>query len=103
MKKIGPLSLDLVLACKIREMGDEGEEVTYGSLQAELEPIMSKSTIPNLLATLKAWDVISVEYGLTNAGRPGRFYSIKEEAKPLVTEVCNRYWPRIMQTVSDGR
>jgi len=96
MKKVGPLSTDLVVACKIYEYQRNGEKVEFGKLVNGLEGFMSKSTIINNLNTLSDWGIIKTEFGETEAGRAGRLYYISGEAEMMIKETYEKYWDRVM-------
>ncbi|MFW9890360.1 MAG: hypothetical protein ACFFER_19445 [Candidatus Thorarchaeota archaeon] len=98
MKKFGPLSIDLFVACKIAEMSKDGDGVSYSSLADELPPVVGKSTIPRLLTRLTEWGIVEVVYGLTESGRAGRFYQISEDAQALIdvtNDLCKSHFPDI--------
>lgn len=97
MKKVGPLSTDLVVACKIYEYQQKGEKVEFGKLVEGLKGLVSRSTIVNDLSTLSDWGIIKTEYGETEAGRAGRLYSISGEAEMMVRETYEKYWDRVMK------
>jgi len=97
MKKVGPLSTDLVVACKVYEFQRKGEKVEFGKLVEGLEGLVGKSTIINNLNTLSDWGIIKTEFGETEAGRAGRLYSISGEAEMMIKETYEKYWDRVMR------
>ena len=102
MKKIGPLSLDLVIACQIYEMEERGNRVEFGKLVKELDGLVSKSAIPPILVTLANWGIINTEYGETEAGRAGRRYYISGEAREMIKQTYERFWKRVNEFRTRG-
>jgi predicted ArsR family transcriptional regulator len=96
MKKVGPLSSDLVVACKIYEYQKDHDRVEFAKLVEGLEGLVSKSTILNALATLSDWGIIKTEFGETEAGRAGRLYYVSGEAEAMIRETYEKYWDRIL-------
>jgi len=100
VKKIGPLSIDIIVACQIYENQDEvGSGVGFRRLVEGLEGVAAKSTILNALNTLAQWGVITVEFGETETGRAGRLYSVSGESKELVRSTYDKFWPRVMEEI----
>ena len=97
MKKIGPLSADLVVACKIYEFQKNNEAVEFGNLVKALNGLVSKSTVLSALNTLSNWGIVSSEFGATKAGRAGRSYSISGEAYTMVKETYDQYWNKVLE------
>jgi len=101
MKKIGPLSLDLVVACKVYELQTQDlTGVEFMRLVTELDGIVGKSTVLNALNTLSDWGVVKTEYGETEAGRAGRFYYVSGEAEAMIKETYENFWEKVMKEVS---
>ncbi|MFW9890359.1 MAG: hypothetical protein ACFFER_19440 [Candidatus Thorarchaeota archaeon] len=96
-KKIGPWTLDQLVACQIYELQMiQGKHVGFSLLVEELDGLVSRSALPKLLNNLTEWDIVRVEYGETESGRAGRFYSITGEASDLVLEFYNRFGKEIL-------
>jgi len=96
-KKIGPLSLDLVVACQIYELQKNGEHVEYTKLVEKLHGFVGESTIPSLLRSLTDWGIVTTEYGETTQGRAGRFYYISGEASDMIKETYDLFWDKVLQ------
>ena len=96
MKKIGPLSTDLVVACKVYEYQKNNETVEFGKLVNGLKPLVSKATVLTSLNTLLSWGIVSSEFGETKAGRAGRTYSISGEAYTMVKATYDAYWEKVL-------
>ena len=95
-KKIGPLSLDLIVACKIYEIEYvQKEPVEFSKLITELEGLVSQSSLSPLLSTLEKWEIILVEYGQTSSGRAGRRYHIADQSRELIKRLYEMHWDRI--------
>jgi len=104
-EKVGPLSSDLVVACKIYEYQKERgahARIDFNMLVEGLAGLLSKSTILNALDTLSDWGIVKTEYGETQAGRAGRLYYISGEAEKMVKETYEKFWDRIMK-IEKGR
>jgi len=98
VKKLGPLSTDLVVACKIWEYQKGGEKVDFRKLVKGLEGLIgAKSTVLKDLNTLSSWGVIKTEFGETDTGRAGRLYSISGEAEAMIKETYDRFWSRVIK------
>lgn len=97
MKKIGPLTSDLVIACKIFEYHKQGvERVEFSQLTDSLSDILSKATVLNGLDTLSDWGIVNTEFGETRAGRAGRLFSISGEAEVLIRETYDKFWDKVL-------
>jgi len=96
MRKVGPLSSDLVVACKIWDFQKEGEKVEFIKLVKGLKGLVSKSTVLTALDTLSDWGIIKTEFGETEAGRAGRLYYVSGEAEAMVRETYERFWDRVV-------
>ncbi|MCL2134073.1 MAG: hypothetical protein FWH37_00720 [Candidatus Bathyarchaeota archaeon] len=96
MKKIGPLSIDLIVACKIYEFHKNKQVVEYGNLVSSLIGLVSKSAVSSSLITLSNWGIIGSEFCETKAGRVGRTYSISGEAFTMVKETYDQYWQKVL-------
>ena len=96
MKKIGPLSSDLVVACKIYEYQQESDRVEFAKLVEGLKGLVSKSTILNALDTLSDWGIVKTEFGETEAGRAGRLYYISGEAETMIKETYENFWDKVL-------
>ncbi|MDR0461315.1 MAG: hypothetical protein LBH62_07840 [Nitrososphaerota archaeon] len=96
MKKIGPLSVDIVVACQIYKLQEGDNQVDFRELSESLKGKVSKTTILSALSTLSDWGIISTEFGVTKAGRAGRLYSVSGEAESIIKETCDRFWDKVM-------
>ena len=96
VKKIGPLSLDLVVACQIHELEREKIRADFGTLSDRLDGLVSKSAIPSLLKTLEDWGFINSEFGETAAGRAGRLYYIANESRSIISELYAKHWDQVL-------
>lgn len=104
MRKIGPLSIDIVIACQVYEYQGEGDKgVGFQRLVDGLQGIAAKSTILNSLNTLAQWGVVKVEFGETKAGRAGRLYSVSGESKDMVKETYEIFWDRVLEAMEETR
>jgi predicted transcriptional regulator len=97
VKKIGPLSIDLVVACKIYEFQKNNAIVEFGDLVSSLNGVVSKSAVSSSLITLSNWGIIGSEFCETKSGRAGRVYSISGEAFTMVKETYEQYWQKVLQ------
>lgn len=97
MKKIGPLSLDLVVACQIYEFQSREENVEFTTLIENLRGLVSKSAVPSLLRSLADWGIVITEYGETKQGRAGRFYYISGEAYDMIEETYELFWNKVLE------
>lgn len=97
MKKIGPLSLDIVVACQIYELQQEEKRVGFSLLVDALNGLVGESTVPALLRSLTDWGIIRTEYGETEAGRAGRFYYISGEARDMIRETYELHWEKVLE------
>ena len=97
MKKIGPLSLDLVVACQIYELQENGTRAEYAKLTEKLKGLVGESTIPSLLRSLADWGIITTEFGKTEQGRAGRFYFISGEASEMMKETYDLFWDKVLK------
>lgn len=99
VKKVGPLTSDLVVACQIYDYHQKGvERVEFGQLVVSLKGLLSKATILNGLDTLSDWGIIKTEFGETKAGRAGRLFSISGEAEILIRETYEKFWNKVIGT-----
>lgn len=100
MKKIGPLSLDFVVACQIYELEKEDIRPSFSILADKLgkRNLVSRSALSPILSTLATWGVIDIKYELTEAGRAGRMYYISGEAQNLVKEMYEKYWEKVLES-----
>lgn len=101
MKKIGPLSSDLVVACKIYEYQLESDRVEFTKLVEGLRGLVAKSTILNALDTLSDWGIVKTEFGETEAGRAGRLYYISGEAETMIKETYEKFWDKVLAKRSE--
>lgn len=101
MKKIGPLSSDLVVACKIYECQLESDRVEFTKLVEGLRGLVAKSTILNALDTLSDWGIVKTEFGETEAGRAGRLYYISGEAETMIKETYEKFWDKVLAKRSE--
>jgi hypothetical protein len=97
MKKIGPLSLDLVVACKIYELQSKGTQAEFTELVESLKGLVGESTIPALLRSLSDWGIVATEFGETKQGRAGRFYYISGEAYDMIKETYELFWDKVAE------
>lgn len=97
MKKIGPLSLDLVIACQIYEFQSAEVRVEFTKLVESLNGLVGESTIPSLLRSLSDWGIVTTEYGETDKGRAGRFYYISGEAYDMIKETYELFWDKVLK------
>lgn len=99
MKKIGPLSFDLVVACAIYEIAYLGERgnATFMRLVDKLDGLISRSTIPSLLTTLRDWGIIDTEWKTLNSGHEGRTYYLTDEGYYIIMELFELYWEKILE------
>ncbi len=95
MKKIGPLSVDIVVACKIHKYQTEGKKVGLSELTEGLKGIVGKTSIQSALDTLSDWGIVTTEFGETPAGRAGRLYYVSGEAETMIKEACEKYWTKV--------
>ena len=91
MKKY-PISSDLIVACTIHELHEEGGPADFGTLVERLDGVLSKTTVANALNTLSDWGIIKTEYGETSKKHAGRLYSISGESKTVIKEIYDRFW-----------
>ena len=98
--KIGPLSLDLVVACKIYEhQTTEGAGVEFMKLVRSLDGIVSKSSILNAVNTLSDWGIVKTEFGETEAGRAGRLYYVSGEAESMIRATYEQFWDKVLEAI----
>jgi hypothetical protein len=95
MKKIGPLSVDIVVACKIHKYQDEGKKVGISELVEGLKGIVGKTSILSAIDTLSDWGIVATEFGETTARRAGRLYYVSGEAEAMIKEVCDKFWTKV--------
>jgi DNA-binding PadR family transcriptional regulator len=103
MKKIGPFSIDIVVACFTYHSQKEEVGVPFSKLVGELEGAVSKSTILNALNTLSQWGVINTEFGELDSGRAGRIYSVSGESTSLIKETYEKYWDKIQSAIEEAK
>jgi len=96
VKKVGPLSTDLVVACKIYDYQKKNERVEFSKLVTGLKGLVSRSTILKDLETLSDWGIIKTEFGETETGRAGRLYAISGESEELIRETYEKFWEKVL-------
>lgn len=97
MKKIGPLSADIVVACQVYKLQEDGKKAGFSELAEGLKGKVSKTTILTALNTLSDWGIVSTEFGVTTAGRAGRLYYISGEAELMIKETCDKFWNKVVE------
>ena len=97
MKKFGPLSLDMLVACQIlhHRVHNNGAKSEFGLLVRELDGLVSKSAVSPILNNLLKWGIVNTEFGETSAGRAGRLYYISNEAESFVKSTYDLFWDDI--------
>ena len=103
MRKIGPFSADIVVACYVlhNQLSREGKGVPFSQLIDDFGSALSKSGILGSLNTLNDWAVIKTEYGELESGRAGRLYSISGESVLTVKTTYDQFWDRIEEEVEN--
>ena len=94
-KKIGPLSLDSIVACQIHEISEEGERAEFSLLLERLEHLMSKQSMNRQLRHLVEIGILTTEAIITRSGRAGRLWSITPEAEKMIAETYELFWDQI--------
>jgi predicted transcriptional regulator len=97
MKKIGPLSADIVVACQIYKLQEADKKAGFSELAEGLKGKVSKTTILTALNTLSDWGIVSTEFGVTTAGRAGRLYYVSGEAELMIKETCDKFWNKVLE------
>lgn len=96
MHKIGPLSIDMVVACKIYELHNLTNspplfsDIEHGLL---MNFNISHDAIVKSLESLLNWGVVMTEYN-----KNGRIYYISGEARDMVRETYELCWDRVKKT-----
>ena len=100
MKKIGPFSVDIVIACYVyhHQLSGAGG-VPFSLLLEDFGSALSKSGMLGSLNTLNDWSVIKTEYGELKSGRAGRLYSISGESMLTVKTTYEQFWSQIKEEV----
>ena len=102
MKKIGPFSVDIVVACYVyhNQLSLEAG-IPFAKLVDDFDGALSKSGILSSLNTLANWGVIRTEYGELESGRAGRLYSVSGESIVTVRTTYEQFWKRIKSEVDE--
>ncbi len=87
-----PLSKEFIVAVKIFDYNQKGENVWYSKLVESLLEIVSRNTIKNALDTLLEWKIITFEYGETDKRKASKLFLINSDCKPLIKELWENYW-----------
>lgn len=100
VRKIGPFSVDIVVACYVyHNQVRMGEGVPFAKLIDDFGKALSKSGILGSLNTLADWGVIRTEYGELESGRAGRLYSVSGESQVVVKATYEKFWERLKEEV----
>lgn len=99
LRKVGPFSVDIVVACYVYHNQVQTGNVPFDKLVNDFGKALSKSGILGSLNTLSDWGVIRTEYGELESGRAGRLYSVSGEAQITVKATYEQFWERIQQEI----
>lgn len=95
MKKIGPLTIDLVVASAIYHLKKTGEEARPQVLVRILNGKVMMSEISDILKSLMDWGIVRKEYTTLESGHAGNIYYITGEAKSTIRELYELFWWKI--------
>lgn len=95
MKKIGPLTIDLVVASAIYHLKKSGKEARPQELIELLNGKVMMSELPEILTSLMDWGIVRKEYTGIETGRAGNKYRISGEANSMIKELYKLYWRRV--------
>lgn len=95
MKKIGPLTIELVVASAIYHLKKIGKEARPRELIELLNGKVMMSELSDILTPLIDWGIVKKEYTRIETGRAGNKYHISGEAKNMVKELYKLFWRRI--------
>ena len=103
LRKVGPFSIDIVVACYVYHNQVQMEEVVpFAKLVNDFGKALSKSGILGSLNTLADWGIIRTEYteyGGPDLGRAGRVYSVSDVSQSTVKATYEQFWERIQEEV----
>ncbi len=97
MRKIGPFSIDIVVACYVyHNQLQTGKSAPLYELVEESG--ISELVLLDLLNTLADWGVIRIDYAeYKKSGRAGRVYSVTDISQPTVKATYEQFWERIRE------
>lgn len=95
MKKLGPLTTDLVVASAIYHLKKTGKEARTQELVRLLNGKVMMSELPEILTSLMDWGIVRKEYTGIESGRAGNIYYITGEAKSTIRELYELFWRRV--------
>jgi len=96
MKKIGPLSTDLVVACAIHDLKKSKKEGWVSDISQMLRKVMTPQELKENLDELIYLGIIWTEHRTLDSGRAGRVYFITKEARKMIKETHDLFWDKVV-------
>jgi hypothetical protein len=90
MDKIGPLSIETVVACAVYHLRLIKRVATFDAIANLLKKKISRDVIPRCLRSLLDWGILDIKYESSF-----RTYFVSLEAYSMVKEIYEIFWERV--------